>query len=69
VAGNQSLPNNGNSLVYGCSITDGCVDWETTTQMLRSLANAVTKGRPEVTTQSEASFSELINYYKSIAID
>jgi 3-deoxy-7-phosphoheptulonate synthase len=69
VAGNQSLPNNGDSLVYGCSITDGCVDWETSTQMLRSLANAVNKGRPEVTTQNEASFSELINYYKSIAID
>ncbi len=68
VAGNQSLPNNGNSLVYGCSITDGCVDWETTAQMLRSLANAVTKGRPEVT-PNEASFSQLIDYYKSIAID
>ena len=48
VAGNQSLGQDATKLVYGQSITDACVDWETTKQMLRSLAQSVAKGRPEV---------------------
>ena len=33
-AGNQSLPKDLNQLKYGVSITDKCVDWETTVEML-----------------------------------
>ena len=48
VAGNQSISKDSNSLVYGQSITDACVDWETTKTMLHSLADSVASGRPEV---------------------
>ena len=48
VAGNQPLAKDTSTLVYGQSITDACVDWETTKQMLLSLAQSVVKGRPEV---------------------
>ena len=48
VAGSQPLAKDVSSLVYGQSITDACVDWETTKQMLRSLARSVAQGRPEV---------------------
>jgi 3-deoxy-7-phosphoheptulonate synthase len=41
VAGNQSIPENLCQLTYGQSITDACVDFETTTTLLRSLAEAV----------------------------
>ena len=47
MAGNQSLSDRRNSLIYGQSITDACVNWETTKKMLRSLAQSVAKGRPE----------------------
>jgi 3-deoxy-7-phosphoheptulonate synthase len=40
-AGNQPIPNNLRELTYGQSITDACVDFETTTTMLRQLASAV----------------------------
>ncbi len=40
-AGNQSLPTDLNQLVYGQSITDACVDFETTQTILRQLAQAV----------------------------
>ncbi len=33
-AGNQTLPDNLNQLQYGVSITDKCVDWDTTVEML-----------------------------------
>jgi len=33
--GNQSVPANISDLKYGVSITDACVDWETTERMLR----------------------------------
>ena len=48
VAGNQSIPQDGKPAVYGQSITDACVNWETTETMLHSLANSVVQGRPEV---------------------
>ncbi|MEO1006106.1 MAG: 3-deoxy-7-phosphoheptulonate synthase [Cyanobacteria bacterium J06638_38] len=48
VAGNQSIPKDGQPTVYGQSITDACVNWETTETMLNSLANSVALGRPEV---------------------
>ncbi len=34
-AGNQPIPNNLDDLEYGVSITDGCIDWETTEHCLR----------------------------------
>lgn len=40
VEGNQSL-NSGAPLTYGQSVTDGCIGWEATEEMLRQLAKAV----------------------------
>ncbi|MDY0056704.1 MAG: 3-deoxy-7-phosphoheptulonate synthase [Methyloversatilis sp.] len=37
-AGNQPIPKDLSQLRYGCSVTDGCVDWATTERMLRDLA-------------------------------
>ncbi len=37
-AGNQKLNDNKSELEYGKSITDGCIDWETTEKSLRKLA-------------------------------
>ncbi|MGL5805531.1 MAG: 3-deoxy-7-phosphoheptulonate synthase [Xenococcaceae cyanobacterium] len=45
VAGNQAIPLDLKKLVYGQSITDACVNFDTTTTMLENLANAVEKGR------------------------
>ena len=39
VAGNQSLV--AGELVYGQSVTDACVDWDTTVELLDRLAAAV----------------------------
>jgi len=35
-AGNQPIPADRSQLKYGCSVTDACVGWDTTVQMLRS---------------------------------
>jgi 3-deoxy-7-phosphoheptulonate synthase len=35
-AGNQSIPTDLSQLKYGCSVTDACVDWNTTVDMIRS---------------------------------
>jgi 3-deoxy-7-phosphoheptulonate synthase len=40
VAGNQSIPADLSQLKYGCSVTDACVSWETTEEMIRN-ADAV----------------------------
>ena len=45
VAGNQSISNGDRSLVYGQSITDACINWETTAQLLTALASSVAKGK------------------------
>ncbi len=37
-AGNQKIPADLNDLQYGVSVTDACVDWETTEKMLLSTA-------------------------------
>jgi len=37
-AGNQKLTDDKSALEYGKSITDGCIDWETTEKALRQLA-------------------------------
>jgi len=42
-AGNQPIPANLSELKYGCSVTDGCVDWPTTERMIRD-ADAVLRG-------------------------
>jgi 3-deoxy-7-phosphoheptulonate synthase len=34
-AGNQPIPEDLSKLRYGCSVTDACVSWETTVEMLR----------------------------------
>ncbi len=46
VEGKQPIPHDLSELTYGQSITDACVDFETTEVMLRSLADAVAEGRP-----------------------
>ena len=41
VAGNQSIPDDLSKLKYGQSITDACVDFDVTIDMLRSLARSL----------------------------
>jgi len=48
VEGSQSVSSDGKPLVYGQSITDACVNWDTTQSMLQTLSNAVAQGRSEV---------------------
>ncbi|WP_036479048.1 3-deoxy-7-phosphoheptulonate synthase [Myxosarcina sp. GI1] len=43
IAGNQTITTNGKPMVYGQSITDACVDWNTTVEMLRSLSKTVAR--------------------------
>ena len=38
IAGNQPIPADLTQLKYGCSVTDACVDWESTEKMLREAA-------------------------------
>ncbi|MFT5012805.1 MAG: 3-deoxy-7-phosphoheptulonate synthase [Planctomycetaceae bacterium] len=40
-AGNQKVPEDISQLAYGVSITDACVDWETTEKMIRNLRDKV----------------------------
>lgn len=40
-AGNQKVPNGKIGLQRGVSITDACIDWETTKVVLRNLNAAV----------------------------
>jgi 3-deoxy-7-phosphoheptulonate synthase len=42
-AGSQSIPGDLSQLKYGCSVTDACVDWATTEQMIRE-AHATLRG-------------------------
>ena len=41
--GSQAIPEDLSKLRYGCSVTDACVGWDTTTEMLRG-AHEVLKG-------------------------
>jgi 3-deoxy-7-phosphoheptulonate synthase len=45
VAGRQAIQAERGRMVYGQSITDACVDFPSTASMLRSLAEAASKGR------------------------
>ena len=38
-AGNQSIPDDLSKLQYGVSVTDGCIDWDTTAQAIRAMRN------------------------------
>lgn len=40
-AGNQSIPANLCDLKYGVSVTDACIDWETTEKALRNMRNTI----------------------------
>ena len=37
-AGNQPIQADRSKMTYGCSVTDGCVDWDTTATMIREAA-------------------------------
>jgi 3-deoxy-7-phosphoheptulonate synthase len=41
VAGNQPIPEDLSKLIYGCSVTDACVDWEMTEIMVRKARDVV----------------------------
>jgi 3-deoxy-7-phosphoheptulonate synthase len=38
VAGSQPIPADRSKLIYGCSVTDACIDWEATAHLLRESA-------------------------------
>ncbi len=38
IAGNQPIPEDKSRLIYGCSVTDACIGWETTVKLLRESA-------------------------------
>ena len=40
-AGNQSIPKDLSQLKYGVSVTDGCIDWDTTESCLRELRDEI----------------------------
>jgi 3-deoxy-7-phosphoheptulonate synthase len=42
-AGNQPIPENLADLKYGVSITDGCIDWETTESTILDIHNALSQ--------------------------
>lgn len=48
-AGNQSIPLNLCDLKYGVSVTDACIDWETTEANLRKMRDAIKNTLPERT--------------------
>jgi 3-deoxy-7-phosphoheptulonate synthase len=39
--GNQKLSGDPGKLEYGVSVTDGCLDWETTASLLREMAETL----------------------------
>ena len=47
VAGNQPIPEDLSQLKYGCSVTDACIDWDTTEKMLRDAATLLRDVLPE----------------------
>ena len=46
-AGNQSIPEDLSKLKYGVSITDGCIDWETTERTLREMRQKIKDVLPQ----------------------
>ncbi|MFV0477694.1 MAG: 3-deoxy-7-phosphoheptulonate synthase [Parahaliea sp.] len=45
-AGNQPIPDNLDELAYGVSVTDGCIDWDTTARCLRELRDRLKDALP-----------------------
>ena len=45
-AGNQSIPQNLEDLAYGVSVTDGCIDWESTATSLRAMRDSLREVLP-----------------------
>jgi 3-deoxy-7-phosphoheptulonate synthase len=45
-AGNQSIPADLSKLKYGCSVTDACISWDTTVEMLKSSAEVLREVLP-----------------------
>jgi 3-deoxy-7-phosphoheptulonate synthase len=45
VAGNQSIPKDLSQLIYGCSVTDACIDWDTTVTAIHEARNAISAAR------------------------
>jgi 3-deoxy-7-phosphoheptulonate synthase len=41
MAGNQPIPEDKSRLIYGCSVTDPCISWETTAKLIRESAAAL----------------------------
>ena len=50
--GNQSIPDNLDDLKYGVSITDACINWETTEKSLLKMAETLRDSLPKRRTQS-----------------
>jgi 3-deoxy-7-phosphoheptulonate synthase len=46
-SGNQPIPTDLSKLKYGCSVTDACVDWDTTEKMIRDAAILLRDVLPE----------------------
>ncbi|MDG2271324.1 MAG: 3-deoxy-7-phosphoheptulonate synthase, partial [Halioglobus sp.] len=46
-AGNQAIPANLSELEYGVSVTDGCIDWDTTEASLRNLRDTLRDALPQ----------------------
>lgn len=45
--GNQSIPDNLSDLQYGVSVTDACIDWDTTQTSMRELASKLQLSLPK----------------------
>jgi len=45
--GNQSIPQDLSQLKYGCSVTDGCIGWRETEDMIRSAHQALRAALPK----------------------
>jgi 3-deoxy-7-phosphoheptulonate synthase len=40
-SGKQKILDNKDDMQYGVSVTDGCIDWKETEEVIRSLAKAI----------------------------
>ena len=47
VEGKQSIPEDLSNLIYGCSVTDACVGWDTTEEMILDAAQALSEVLPQ----------------------
>jgi 3-deoxy-7-phosphoheptulonate synthase len=45
VAGNQKLNSDKSKMIYGQSVTDACIAWEETVELLENLAHSVRSRR------------------------